>query len=140
MSTLTAIFEKNFPIPSQQPPAVDFLENRDLDFRNIRTDVSCKFDTERKKFVARPSPPASATGVTDAELAKSKQHLLETTERFNNAVFTLKTRKAKNINISDFRLGHCHDWGEVTDVIQGVVDNYYSTDTKRGRYEELSGE
>jgi hypothetical protein len=133
MSNLTASSEQPFPLVSQQSPAVDFIEHRDIDFRNIRSDVSCKFDTERQKFVARPSPQALVRGVTDTELVKSKQYLAETTERFNDAIYTLKTRKTKDVNVSNFRLGHCHDWGEVTDTIQGVVDKYYSTDTKWGK-------
>jgi hypothetical protein len=130
MSNLAVIPKQQFPTPSKQPPAVDFLEHRDNDFRNIRSEVSSKFDTERQKYVAKPVPQALTREVTDTDLAKSNHDLAERAGQFNDAINELKKRRVQDTNISNLRLGYCHDWGEVTDTIQRVVDDYYSTDTK----------
>jgi hypothetical protein len=138
--------DDGFPRPSKQSIAIDFLENRNEDFRNAQGEFPCRFDPSRQKFVARPVAFPShdiPPDATEDELRKSKLEVVATTKSFSNALAALKSKKSKNETIASFDLDTCHDWEEVTARIQTVVDEYGKTDTiwgkLRGAFREVGG-
>jgi hypothetical protein len=127
--------QDSFPGPSQQPLAVDFLENRNNDLRDATGEIPCTFDVKRQRFVPRPAPPITQNAITlvDVELEESNMHLLKTTESFTNAINTLKTKESQNPTIKDFRLSDCNSWEEVMKTMDLAAKQYESRDTKLGK-------
>jgi hypothetical protein len=125
-----------FPTPSQQPLAVDFIENRETDLRDFAGDLPCDFDAIRQKFVPKPGQLLSAQDVMHlaaVDLEESNIHLRKTTESFENAVKALKARESKDPAITNFRLGDCNSWEEVMKTMDMAAKQYGSRDTKLGK-------
>ena len=122
-----------FPFPSTQPISVDFIENRDAGFRNAEGDLQCKFDPIRQTFVPRPVVPDTALEDQEAALEESKLQVVATTESFVKAISALKKKKSKEKKIASFDLDSCHDWKDITLLIQEVVKDYHKDDSTRGR-------
>jgi len=127
----------SFPGPSQQPLAVDFIENRETDLRDPAGELPCVFDVKRQKFVAKTVllPHAhDAMSLTDVELEESNMHLIKTAETFGNAINMLKSKEPQNPVIKNFSLGACDNWEEVMRTMDLAAKQYESRDTKSGKF------
>ncbi|KAL5114048.1 hypothetical protein ACEQ8H_008062 [Pleosporales sp. CAS-2024a] len=125
--------QDSFPIPSLQPLAVDFIENRESDLCDSVGDLPCSFDLKRQKFVSKPEPLHGLQDLGKIDLGESNQHLVKTTESFNLAIKALKDKETRDIVIKNFQLGDCNNWEEVLRSMDLVVKQYESRDTKFGK-------
>ncbi|KAI9695093.1 MAG: hypothetical protein M1820_008918 [Bogoriella megaspora] len=119
------------PLPSTQPLAVDFLQNR----RN----TGLKFDPQKQHFVAELREPAPWEATPDA-LALHKENgleLVEMTSSFTSAIQELQKKKANEPAIARFSFKDARDWGDVDSILRSAKKNYLDKDSLSGKIRKM---
>jgi hypothetical protein len=132
--------DNRFPTPSQQPLAVDFLENRKLEYRSVDGDLSCTYSVDKQEFVERPLTRAAQnirSMDAEEEVPRSDARLAERNAGFLAAVERLKKKDGKKGVASKFDLSGCHDWTEVMRVVKQVEEAYQNDDSKSGKVRKV---
>jgi hypothetical protein len=134
--------EDDIPLPSQQPIEVDFIKHRVAEYRDINGKLPAKYDANKQQFVKRArrvtfrseSAPTSFD-LTPEEIKASELALVSTTDSFNKAISELQARNKKKDDIAKFTLlSDCHDWNEVSEVLQDAVKKYEDTESISGKF------
>lgn len=131
------------PLPSQQPLAVDFIENHTLVCRDSNGTLPAKYDSNKQKFVRRRQKAAvrqqSLTFDTNLEQETTNALALSATEdSFSRAVEHLKSKKGDKKEISSFRLlSDSHSWDEVLQVVQKAESAYSADEGAGGKFRKV---
>jgi hypothetical protein len=125
---IVIVEKQEIPLPSKQHVAVDFIENRASDFRDIQGNLPCRYDVNQEKFVPKPTREADSSislDVLEEELNKSKMQLTTTNESFSRAIRKLKAESKDNA-VATFNLSDCHDWEEVGQAMERLTAEHSS--------------
>lgn len=131
------------PVPSQQPLAVDFIENR-LTYRTAQVELPVRFDTRKQKFVDREVQLQTTTvslNVNNEELLETQLALEKTNENFKRAVKAFLQKKrdkakkklTKGPAIVRFDVEAIHDWKGACQALESAISEYENDKTVSGK-------
>ena len=123
--------EDEIPLPSQQPVQVDYLQNRQDDFRR----GSVKYDSRKQRFVPDSQDFTMDIVSSDMEIVQreTELQLTNTTLSFEKAVEELQKKKSSESEIAQFNLAGVHDWKEVRQVVKSAESSYLKKDSVSGK-------
>ncbi|KAF2733938.1 hypothetical protein EJ04DRAFT_553012 [Polyplosphaeria fusca] len=125
MAHTTESRANTIPRPSEQPPEVDYLQNRQDDYQS-------PFDVGRQEFI--PQPVRTRTVSWDlAPPREDQQQLVATTESFARAVERLKKKKGKESDVAKFNFKDVQNWTDVNQIVRDEEKKYYQDDTVSGK-------
>lgn len=140
--------DDEIPLPSEQPPEVDFIQHRVTEFRDVEGNLPAQYDVARKRFVQRTrtvSFPSNSPSfdLNPEQIPDSSLVLAETTDSFSRAIDKLKQekgvkKKGAKSTISEFNiLSECHNWNEVMKTVRNVEATYTDTGSVSGKVREV---